>query len=94
LITSLPISLSLSWVGSILDSLGEIIEHPGNMLAILAMFLCLNNVIGHFATFIMKKIFAGLTLKLLQFRALIWLVFVKLCFCEKTNHIILNYFSK
>ena len=67
--------------GSILDSLGEIVEHPGNMLAILGKSL--PNVVGYFATFIMTKILAGLPLILLRFGPLIWLVFIKLCFREK-----------
>ena len=67
--------------GSILDSLGEIVEHPGNMLAILGKSL--PNVVGYFATFIMTKILAGLPLILLRFGPLIRLAFIKLCFREK-----------
>jgi hypothetical protein len=67
--------------GSILDSLGEIVEHPGNMLAILGKSL--PNVVGYFATFIMTKILAGLPLILLRLGPLIRLVFIKLCFREK-----------
>jgi len=67
--------------GSILDSLGEIVEHPGNMLAILGKSL--PNVVGYFATFIMTKILAGLPLILLRFGPLTRLVFIKLCFREK-----------
>jgi hypothetical protein len=67
--------------GSILDSLGEIVEHPGNMLAILGKSL--PNVVGYFATFIMTKILAGLPLILLRFGPLIRLIFIKLCFREK-----------
>jgi hypothetical protein len=55
--------------GSILDSLGEIIEHPSSILAILGKSL--PNVVGFFATFIMTKILAGLPLILLRSGALV-----------------------
>jgi len=67
--------------GSILDSLGEIIEHPGSILAILGKSL--PNVVGYFATFIMTKILAGLPMILLRFPALMRMVFIKICFREK-----------
>lgn len=55
--------------GSILDSLGEIVEHPSNILAILGKSL--PNVVGYFATFIMTKILAGLPLILLRSGSLV-----------------------
>jgi hypothetical protein len=67
--------------GSILDSLGEIVEHPSNMLAILGKSL--PNVVGYFATFLMTKIFAGLPMICLRFGPLFRLLFLKLCFREK-----------
>eukprot|EP00581_Thalassiosira_minuscula_P017487 CAMPEP_0183711430 /NCGR_PEP_ID=MMETSP0737-20130205/6933_1 /TAXON_ID=385413 /ORGANISM="Thalassiosira miniscula, Strain CCMP1093" /LENGTH=1006 /DNA_ID=CAMNT_0025939935 /DNA_START=103 /DNA_END=3123 /DNA_ORIENTATION=+ len=67
--------------GSILDSLGEIIEHPSNILAILGKSL--PNVVGYFATFIMTKILAGLPTILLRFPALLRMLFIKICFREK-----------
>ncbi len=67
--------------GSILDSLGEIVEHPGNILAILGKSL--PNVVGYFATFIMTKILAGLPMILLRFGPLFRMVFIRLCFREK-----------
>lgn len=67
--------------GSILDSIGEIIEHPSNMLSILGKSL--PNVVGYFATFIMTKIFAGLPMILLRFGPLMRMVFIKTCFREK-----------
>lgn len=54
--------------GSILDSLGEIIEHPSNILAILGKSL--PNVVGYFATFVMTKMLAGLPMILLRLPAL------------------------
>mmetsp|Transcript_1282 Transcript_1282/g.2730 ORF Transcript_1282/g.2730 Transcript_1282/m.2730 type:complete len:1017 (+) Transcript_1282:31-3081(+) len=67
--------------GSILDSLGEIVEHPSNILAILGKSL--PNVVGYFATFIMTKILAGLPMILLRFGALMRMLFIKICFREK-----------
>ncbi|KAL7521067.1 hypothetical protein ACHAWX_005758 [Stephanocyclus meneghinianus] len=67
--------------GSILDSLGEIIEHPSNVLAILGKSL--PNVVGYFATFIMTKILAGLPLILLRVGALLRTIFIRLCFRQK-----------
>ena len=55
--------------GSILDSLGEIVEHPTSILAILGKSL--PNVVGYFVTFIMTKILAGLPLILLRSGALV-----------------------
>ncbi|KAL7533875.1 hypothetical protein ACHAXR_005499 [Thalassiosira sp. AJA248-18] len=67
--------------GSILDSLGEIIEHPSNILAILGKSL--PNVVGYFATFVMTKVFAGLPIILLRTRALSRILFIKMFFREK-----------
>lgn len=67
--------------GSILDSLGEIVEHPSNILAILGKSL--PNVVGYFATFIMTKILAGLPMIMLRFGPLARMIFIKLCFREK-----------
>ena len=67
--------------GSILDSLGEIVEHPSNILAILGKSL--PNVVGYFATFIMTKILAGLPMILLRIGPLLRMIFIKLCFREK-----------
>eukprot|EP00804_Cyclotella_cryptica_P010295 CCRYP_012233-RB/>CCRYP_012233-RB protein AED:0.36 eAED:0.36 QI:398/1/1/1/0.85/0.87/8/444/916 len=67
--------------GSILESLGEIIEHPSNVLAILGKSL--PNVVGYFATFIMTKILAGLPLILLRGGALLRTIFIRLCFRQK-----------
>lgn len=67
--------------GSILDSIGEIIEHPSNMLSILGKSL--PNVVGYFATFIMTKMLAGLPMILLRFGPLMRMVFIKACFREK-----------
>ena len=55
--------------GSILDSLGETVEHPTSILAILGKSL--PNVVGYFVTFIMTKILAGLPLILLRSGALV-----------------------
>jgi hypothetical protein len=67
--------------GSILDSLGEILEHPSNILAILGQSL--PRVVGYFATFIMTKILAGLPLILLRGSAIVRTMFIRLCFKEK-----------
>jgi len=67
--------------GSILDSLGEIIEHPSNILAILGKSL--PNVVGYFATFIMTKVLVGLPTILLRVFPLIRMTLIKLCFREK-----------
>ena len=64
-----------------LDCLGEIIEHPSNVFAILGKSL--PNVVGYFTTFIMTKILAGLPMILLRTGALLRLIFLKLCFREK-----------
>ncbi|EED91711.1 predicted protein [Thalassiosira pseudonana CCMP1335] len=67
--------------GSILESLGEIAEHPSNVFAILGKSL--PNVVGYFATFIMTKVFAGLPLILLRVGPLFRMIFIKLLFREK-----------
>lgn len=67
--------------GSILESLGEIIEHPTNVLAILGKSL--PNVVGYFNTFVMTKTFAGIPILLLRTRALGRMLFIKLFFREK-----------
>ncbi|KAL7539932.1 hypothetical protein ACHAXR_009727 [Thalassiosira sp. AJA248-18] len=67
--------------GSVLDSLGEIIEHPSNILAILGKSL--PNVVGYFATFVMTKVFAGLPIILLRAPALSRMLFIKAFFREK-----------
>lgn len=67
--------------GSILDSLGEIIEHPSNILAILGKSL--PNVVGYFATFVMTKLLAGLPMILLRIPPLCRMMFIKLAFRDK-----------
>ncbi|KAL7549353.1 hypothetical protein ACHAWF_012625 [Thalassiosira exigua] len=68
--------------GSILDSLGEIIEHPTNILAILGKSL--PNVVGPSNVSCPPiSVFAGLPIVLLRMRALTRMLFIKLCFREK-----------
>ena len=63
--------------GSILDSLGEIVEHPSSILAILGKSL--PNVVGYFVTFIVTKILAGLPLILLRSGALVsWRILARI----------------
>jgi len=67
--------------GSIWQALYEILDHPGNALAILAASL--PTVVGYFVSLLMTKTLAGLPIVLLRLDALIrWCLF-KLCFREK-----------
>jgi len=67
--------------GSIWTSLSDILDHPGNVFAILGKSL--PTVVGYFVALLLTKILAGLPLVMLRFGALGRILFLKIFFKTK-----------
>lgn len=67
--------------GSLLDSLANILNHPGNVFELLGRSF--PTVVGYFITLLITRTLAGLPLILLRFGALSRWMFLKCCFKEK-----------